>query len=286
MSTKDLKGQKCSINPNNKTINFCVDNDCSQNKYPNLNFNLIESNLISKNKTAVIDILKSYNIPTPNYVTIDRLGYQKINPRDYPIVLKPIELKEGLEEREIFTDIENLFQFAVVRDELLKKYEKIMMENQIMGKKYRIFIFQNKVMDVIEKKHPFVVTDGIHTIQELVNIRNDNLIRNGKYPTKDIHQVTLQKQGVNLHSIPPENQQIYLSNTTKHKNGSEYIHLHIKNIPHKNIDLFLKTSKVLGLECSVIDYISTDIMIPYDINKGHIIDVNDMLSPKIEVLKN
>ncbi len=278
---KNLKEHNCTINHDTQTVKFCVDNDCFEKKYPRLSFNSLESHFIAKNKPKTIDILKSYNIPTPDYVMIDRLGYQKINPRGYPVVLKPLD---GMQGKDVYTDIENKSQFAIIRDDLLTRYEKIMMENQVFGENYRVFVFNNKVMDVIERKRPFIVTDGIHTIQELINMRNEKQLKEGNYPTKNIHQVTLQKQGVNLQSIPPENQKIYITNTINYHNGADPVRIPLDKIPEKNLELFVRAHKAIGLECSGIDYMSPDITVPYDINKGHIIEVNDMVDTKIHVV--
>ena len=42
-------------------------------------------------------------------------------------------------------------------------------------------------------------------------------------------------------------------------------------------------SILIGLECSGVDYMSEDIQIPYDMNKGHIIEMNDMVDTKIHI---
>jgi D-alanine-D-alanine ligase-like ATP-grasp enzyme len=45
--------------------------------------------------------------------------------------------------------------------------------------------------------------------------------------------------------------------------------------------MFLKAHRLLGLECSGIDYMSPDITLPYYKNKGHIIEINS--NPDTEI---
>ena len=47
--------------------------------------------------------------------------------------------------------------------------------------------------------------------------------------------------------------------------------------------MFIKAHKLIGLECSGIDYMSYDITKPYYENDGHIIEINDMVDTKIHV---
>ena len=60
----------------------------------------------------------------------------------------------------------------------------------------------------------------------------------------------------------------------------------MENIPQKNKDIFINAHKLIGLECSGIDYMSPDIYIPYDENNGHIIEINDMVDTKIHIEAN
>ena len=45
--------------------------------------------------------------------------------------------------------------------------------------------------------------------------------------------------------------------------------------------MFIKAHKLIGLECSGIDYMSNDITVPYNQNDGHIIEINDMVDTQI-----
>jgi D-alanine-D-alanine ligase-like ATP-grasp enzyme len=52
---------------------------------------------------------------------------------------------------------------------------------------------------------------------------------------------------------------------------------------YTNKEMFIKAHKLIKLECSGIDYMSSDIKVPYYENDGHIIEINDMVDTKIHI---
>jgi len=274
------KKEGITFYPNEKKIKICNSHSCIIKTYPRGHFNSISSHQLAKNKPKTSDLLKLHHIPTPNYVIIHRNNSYKIKPENYPVVLKPLD---GMQGKDVYTDIENEKQFEKIKSELLQKYPQIMLENQIIGENYRIFIFENKVMDVVERVKPIVIGDGIHSIQKLIELRNEKQKKDGNYPTKYIHENTILKQGYQLDSIPPKNKKIVITNTINYHNGANPKRIPLEKIPKKNIYLFIKAHQTLGLICSGIDYMSPNICIPYDKNKGTIIEVNDMVDTKIHV---
>jgi cyanophycin synthetase len=266
--------------PNERKIQICNSNSCISKTYPRVHFNSIQSHQLAKNKPKTTDLLKLHDIPTPNYLIIDRNSPDKIKPNQYPVVLKPLD---GMQGKDVYTDIENEKQFEKIKSELLQKYSQIMLENQIFGENYRIFVFENKVMDIVERVRPYVIGDGVHSIQKLIEWRNEKQKKDKNYPTKYIHENTILKQGYQLDSILPLNQKIFITNTINYHNGANPKRIPLHKIPKENIDLFIKAHQTLGLICSGIDYMSPNISIPYHFNKGTIIEINDMVDTKIHV---
>jgi hypothetical protein len=43
-----------------------------------------------------------------------------------------------------------------------------MLENQVYGNNYRIFIFNNQIMDIVKREQPFIVGDGTKSIRLLI----------------------------------------------------------------------------------------------------------------------
>ena len=93
----------------------------------------------------------------------------------------------------------------------------------------------------------------------------------------------IKEQGYTKNSVLEKDKKIFITNTINFHNGANPVRVDIKTIPEENIDIFLLAHKLVGLECSGIDYMSADISVPYYENDGHIIEINDMVDTKIHV---
>jgi D-alanine-D-alanine ligase-like ATP-grasp enzyme len=91
------------------------------------------------------------------------------------------------------------------------------------------------------------------------------------------------EQGYTKNDIIPLNTIVFITNTINFHNGANPVRIPLDNIPQINLDIFVKAHQLIGLECSGIDYMSPDIIIPYNENNGHIIEINDMVDTKIHI---
>lgn len=252
-------------------------------KYSSKNFNSYESHKIAKNKTLSNSIFYKNNIPVPIHAIIDSNNkdeYMYNRDIDFPCVLKPID---GMQGKDVNTFIKNIEQFRKILGELLNKYDKVMFENQVYGDNYRIFVFNDQVMDIIKREQPFVIGDGKETVKDLIKDKNNLQKKNNLFPTNNLDWNYIKEQGYEEYSILPENKKIFITNTINFHNGANPVRVKLDNIPDVNKEMFIKAHKLIGLECSGIDYMSYDITKPYYENDGHIIEINDMVDTKIHV---
>jgi cyanophycin synthetase len=184
--------------------------------------------------------------------------------------MKPINGTFGID---VITDIETKEELMDAIKHL-KKYKYVMLEEQIAGDCYRIFVFNNKIIDVIKREKPYIIGDGVHDIRELIEIRNQEQLKIKLLPTKNISEIIIKKQGYNMNDILETDKKVYISNVINMHNGARIYRVHITDIPHKNLDLFIKTNNVMNITCSGLDFLSNDITIEYDKNNGRILEVN------------
>jgi cyanophycin synthetase len=270
---KELDKKKYTVDKENKIIIF-NDKIINYSKH----FNTDESIINAKNKFITSDILSKKNIPIPKYLKIDLNSdvseiQQQIKNKNisYPVVMKPINGTFGID---VMTDIETTEELTDVINFLKVKYKDCMLEEQISGDCYRIFVFNNQVLDVIKREKPYVIGDGIHTIKELIDIRNIEQKKIDLMEVKNISEIVIKKQGYKINSIPDKNIKIYISNVINMHNGARIFRTPIESIPQKNIDLFIKVNKAMNITCSGLDFLSDDITIEYDKNNGRILEVN------------
>jgi cyanophycin synthetase len=285
MNTKlvdTLEKNGYEINVDNYTIKKCNNNTCNQKNYKSIDFNDEKSHYLSKNKHLSNTIFLKNSIPTPIHVIIDHKNKDEYLNKSiiFPCVLKPID---GMQGTDVYTFIKNKEQFNKILLQLLNKYDTVLMENQVYGKNYRIFIFNNQVMDVIEREQPYIIGDDKHTIEELINIKNENQLKANLYPIQKIDKELIKEQNCNMNTILHDNQKVYITNTINFHNGANPKRIDLSKVPIENINMFIHAHKLIGLECSGIDYMSDDIYIPYYKNNGHIIEINDMVDTQIHV---
>ena len=244
------------------SISYCYPNQqCKKKIYPLPYFKTLLSPKLIKTKPEISDLLRMYGIPVPRYVILNRLNAGKTFPQHYPVVLKPFG--KIMKYDEIYTDIENYAEYTQIRDELLKRYERVMMENQIEGQSYRIYLFAGDVMDIIQRIQPSITGDGKHTIRQLIEMRNKKRIEEKQHPTRFISEKLIDQQGYSMNSILTKGHSIYITTSIHYQNGADSKHISVQQIPKENIALFKKAVQIVGFECAGIDYISPDITKSY-----------------------
>ena len=184
--------------------------------------------------------------------------------------MKPINGTFGID---VITDIETTDELA---DSIntLKKYKEILLEEQVQGDCYRIFVFNDVVIDIIKREKPYVFGDGKHTIKELIDMRNKEQLKLELIETNNISDLFIKKQGYEMKDVPEIKKKVFISNVINMHNGARIFRIPIESVPQKNLDLFVKVNKTMKIYCSGLDYMSNDITIPYDKNNSYILEVN------------
>ena len=255
-----------TVTYNGKTISY------------NKHFNSNESIINARDKFITSERLSKNNIPIPLYLkiylssSVEDIQKQIKNAHiNYPVVIKPINGTFGID---VMTDIETKEELSDTINLLKTKYKDAMLEEQISGDCYRIFVFNNNIIDVIKREKPYVIGDNINTIKQLIDLRNIEQKKMDLMEVKNISEIVIKKQGYSLDSIPEKGVKVYISNVINMHNGARISRIPIETIPQKNLDLFIKVNKTMEITCSGLDFLSDDITIDYDLNNGRILEVN------------
>lgn len=231
----------------------------------------------NKKKTSTLLINNGIKVPS-FYICDSKLSlednltniYLKINP---PFVVKPTK---GTKGRGVYVDINTY-------DDLYNKVKETMKnvsgENECMveeyykgGKDYRILMHKNKIVDVVEKISGEVKGDGISTLNKLIKKYNKNT-KTKDHTLKNIDENFFKNQGYNLDSVIPQGKNVKLSGVINLSNGAVSKPVNINDVHPDNILMFEKCSELIGGLNIGIDYISSNISLPY-ITNGVIIEVN------------
>ena len=276
---KILIEHKYEINESDKKIKYCdLDNKCNEKSYK-LSFNNVNSVRLVINKYETNNFLRTNGITNvPHSLVIDLsniddiLDQMRKNNINYPIVLKPIDGTFGIDVYTSIIDKNQLIETIQILKE--KKYTRYLLEGMFYGDNYRVFVFNNEVVDIIKREKPYIIGDGINTINYLNELRNNEQIKNNFFPLKELDIYYLKTQNYKPNDIPKFGEKVYVSNVINLHNGAIPSKIDLNKVPIENIKLFQKVTHVLGLNCSGIDYLSNNIYEKYSsdrTNKTNII---------------
>lgn len=171
-------------------------------------------------------------VPTPNGVMFhksleDDEIIKLVKKLHYPLVVKPTLGSLG---KGVVTDIQNetelLESIEYVRESY--DYDDIIVEEHVQGEEYRVYVVGDEVVAATNRVPANVVGDGIHTIEELINEKNQQRKEN-HYLAKKLIQVDdrllnyLEKSDLYVESIPNKGEIIRLKGQSNISAGGDPI---------------------------------------------------------------
>lgn len=240
-------------------------------------FNDNKRNESQSNKKKLRDICINNNIPYPktvNDLNINNLN--EINNLKFPVLLKPYNGAGGKGIIDI-DSINNLRKY--INSDNNSKY---IVQEKVVGNTYRILILYDEILFIRTNKQPFIIGDGISTVNNLIDKLNFNLKSNNKPQVRRVSYSLIKQQGYNMYDIVHKNRTVYITDIINYWNGAvngEFIP--INKVHPDNIKLFFKIQKVFDLNLVGIDFISPNLEEPYYNNNGCLLEINN--SPQFNI---
>ena len=222
--------------------------------------------LLMENKQVTKQILREQNFNVPQgsvvYTEEEALAIYDLFLGE-EIVVKPNSTNFGqgvviLGQNRTLDD----FKKAVVNAFTLD--DTVLIESFFRGKEYRFLVIGDEVVAVVHRVPANVVGDGIHSIEELIEIKNQNPLRGTGYVTPlekirlgAIEKDFLGKQDLTAKSIPVENQVVYLRENSNVSTGGDTVDYTDEMHPGYK-DIALKATKALNAKICGIDIILKD----------------------------
>lgn len=166
----------------------------------------------------------------------------------YPVVLKPIDGKRG---QGVFSNIRNEEELRgyikTIRHDL--GYDKVIIEKHYTGEEYRVYVVNNMVAGVIQRFPANITGDGKHTIEELINFKNE--VRK-KVPNLHTRLIKLDEEvlrhvktaGYEIKSIPENGKQLILRQKGNLSTGGDSLD-YTEEISQTVKNIALATSKAI-----------------------------------------
>ncbi|MBM6838832.1 bifunctional glutamate--cysteine ligase GshA/glutathione synthetase GshB, partial [Clostridium saudiense] len=139
----------------------------------------------------------------------------------------------------------------------------------IKGKEYRFLVVGDQVLGILHRVPANVVGDGISTISELVNLKNEDPLRGKGYktPLENIildknAELFLKQRGIDFNYIPRVDEIVYLRENSNISTGGDSID-YTDDIPQRFKDIAVKATKaveakICGVDMMIEDYKDKD----------------------------
>lgn len=222
---------------------------------------------IGTDKAKTKQILKEKELPTPSGFTFNKENelndvVERALQLGFPLVLKPIYGSLG---KGVVTGI-------LTRDDLINSisyvfsefdYEDFLIERHIEGEDMRVYVIDDQVVAAVKRVPANVTGDGIQTINELIDQKNELRRENPHTSTRRIKKDMILKnflseQDLDLESVLNKDETVYLKGNSNISAGGDSIDIteelldDVKNIAVQAVNV------IPGLKHAGIDFVVND----------------------------
>ncbi len=225
-------------------------------------------------------ILADAGVPVPRGTVINFLNELEeaiLGVGGYPIVIKPLDGNHG---RGITIDIRTMDEAESAYDAAKLVSRSVIVERFYQGFDHRVLVVNGKVVAVAERMPAHVVGDGESSIEQLIDITNQDPHRGEGHDNvltrieldRTSYQL-LERQGYTLETVLPNGEICYLRATANLSTGGVAVD-RTDDIHPENVWLAQRVSKIIGLDIAGIDIVTPDISRPLREVDGVIVEVN------------
>jgi cyanophycin synthetase len=236
---------------------------------------------ISCDKEDTHNLLNDLGLPVPQQMMIysDRQAVKAAQRIGFPVVLKPLNANHGRGVSiNLMTDDDVITAFAEAQKHGTSR--AVLVESFITGYDHRMLVINNELVAVAKRVPGHVIGDGIHTIEQLVNIVNKDP-RRGVGHEKVLTRLELDNQAARLmeeadydkDTILEKDHAFYLRSTANLSTGGTAID--VTDIVHPdNREMAVRAIRAIGLDIGGVDFLTDDISKSYKEIGGGICECN------------
>ncbi len=246
-------------------------------------FNDLATSSFCCNKFCINKMLNKAGVPVPKAFSITRKNFKKgkfnLNKLNFPVVAKPTWDTVG--GKGVICNIKDKETLLLLLEESFKKYRCMSIEEYHADlRSYRVTVFLNKVIGVVERIPASVVGDGVHTISQLIDMQNskrkilhEHLAFGPIKITKET-DIIFEQRHITPDYIPGIKESIPIRITCNSGAGGTMIGLDTNIIHPENANIACLVANVLNLKLVGVDFLCEDISVPFSKSRGVIIEAN------------
>ena len=234
---------------------------------------------LASDKEETNIILRDLGLPVPKQklVRTSRDAKRVAERIGFPVVLKPLAGNHG---RGVSINLKTPEEVEVAFEKAREHGRNVIVESFLEGYDHRLLVVNGKLVAAAKRMPGHVVGDGEHTIEQLVDIVNQDP-RRGVGHEKVLtrlefdHQAErlLKKLGYDRDTVPAKDEVVYLRSTANLSTGGTAID--VTDVIHPdNREMAERTINAIGLDIGGVDFLTKDITESYREAGGGICEVN------------
>jgi glutamate--cysteine ligase len=245
--------------------------------------------LMMENKLVTKKVLKEHKIRVPgggHYTKAEEALLDFSLFEICPIVVKPKSTNFGigitiLKENNDYSVFERAVEIAFEQD------DSILIEGFEEGREFRFFVINDEVVGILHRVPANVKGNGVCTITELVQQKNQDPLRGKGYRTPlekialgEAEEMFLKSQNLDFNSIPGKDEVVYLRENSNISTGGDSID-YTDEIHPSYKEIAVRAAQALDVKITGLDMMIPDIKIPATEDNYAIIEMN--FNPAIHI---
>ena len=230
---------------------------------------------ISRDKDLTKSLLESCGVPIPQGRAVQNAqdAWEAAQDLGLPVVVKPVDGNHG---RGVFINLETQQEIEAAYAVAVDEGSGVLVERFIRGNEHRLLIVNGKLAAAAKGQAALVIGDGIHTINDLIELQINSDPRRGRGEDQPLNPVRidsaarleLKRQGFEADSIAPLGCEVLIQ-----RNGN--VAFDCTDDVHPEVAaLAAVAAKAVGLDVAGIDLVTEDISRPLSETNGAIVEVN------------
>ncbi|WP_343699153.1 cyanophycin synthetase [Caulobacter sp.] len=231
------------------------------------------------NKALTKTLLAAAGVPVPRGGVVRTLEEAQAQAAKIKgsVVLKPLDGNHG---RGVSLGLSTPEQVAWGYDQAIKHGRRVIVEEQYLGRDYRILVVGGNLVAVAERVPARVIGDGQHSVGQLIEIVNQDPRRGAGHEqvmtrivVDDQVREMLARAGLSLNAVPPPGAIVALKATANLSTGGTAID-RTDVIHPDNAAIACRAALTVGLDVAGIDFMAPDITQSVRETGGGIVEIN------------
>lgn len=232
---------------------------------------------ISKDKDLTKQLLSMCGVPVPEGQIVDspQAAWEAAQDIGLPVCVKPTD---GNHARGVSLELSRQEDIEAAYGIALAEGSEVIVERFILGEEHRLLVVGDQVVAANKGETASVVGDGVHTVQELIELQINSDPRRGEeedFPLDTIRLdehttsvLELKRQGLSADSVPEAGRSVLIMRTGN-------MSMDVTDLLHPDVAAqAVLAARVVGLDIAGVDLVAQDISKPLGPQGGAVVEVN------------